>query len=255
MECESIKISIITVCRNAVATIANTLESVAEQTYAHVEHIVVDGASSDGTTEVIRANDFRLEKWVSEPDNGIYDAMNKGLNMVTGDVVAFLNADDIYSGPDVLERVAGEFDRKALDACFGDIVFVRKDLRTTVRYYRSQGFTPRKLSYGWMPAHPSLFLKRSLFEKYGNFKTDYRIAADYELVVRLFGKQEIRYHYIPEVLVKMRTGGVSTRGFGSSLVLNREIVRACRDNGIETNLLKVFLKVPMKLMELFQRPS
>jgi hypothetical protein len=152
-----------------------------------------------------------------------------------------------------LETIAATFEREKVEACYGDIVFVRDDMETVVRYYRSSSFSPKRLAYGWMPAHPGLYLKKNLFDRYGVFRTDYRIAADYELIVRLFGANAIRYRYIPEVLVKMRLGGVSTKGLRSNLVLNQEIVRACRENGISTNLFKVFLKFPMKLMELLVR--
>lgn len=250
-----LKLSVITVCRNAENTIEDTIRSLASQTYSNVEYVIVDGASTDKTTDIIRKYESVISKWVSEPDHGIYDAMNKGLAMVSGDVVGFLNADDVYAQPDILEVVARHLDSNEVDACFGDVVFVKDDLETIVRYYRSSGFAPEKLAYGWMPAHPALYLKKALYEKYGNFRTDYQIAADYELVVRLFGANRIRYSYVPEVFVKMRIGGVSTRSWKSNLVLNKEIVRGCRENGIRTSLFRVLLKFPLKLMELFVRPK
>lgn len=250
-----LKLSVITVCRNAEGTIEDTIRSMAGQTYGNVEYVIVDGASTDGTIDIVRKYESVISKWVSEPDQGIYDAMNKGLALVGGDVVGFLNADDVYAQPDILETVARYFSRSDIDACFGDVVFVKDDLETVVRYYRSSGFLPEKLKYGWMPAHPALYLKKSLYDKYGNFRTDYQIAADYELVVRLFGANRIRYLYVPEVFVKMRIGGVSTRNWKNSLVLNREIVRGCRENGIRTSLFRVLLKFPLKLMELFVRPK
>ena len=248
------KISVVTVCRNAESTIEDTIRSVAGQTCRNVEHVIVDGASTDGTLDIIRKYESLVSKWVSEPDQGIYDAMNKGLALAGGDVVGFLNADDVYAQPDILEILTRNFSGGDLDACYGDVVFVRDDLETIVRYYRSSGFAPKKLAYGWMPAHPALYLKKALFDKYGNFRTDYQIAADYELVVRLFGAKRIRYRYVPEVFVKMRIGGVSTRNWKSSLVLNKEIVRGCRENGVRTSLFRVFLKFPLKMMELFMRP-
>lgn len=249
------KITVITVCRNAIRTIEDAIRSVASQTYKNVEHIIVDGASTDGTQDVVRKHEKLLAKWISEPDRGIYDAMNKGVSMATGDVVGFLNADDVYAHSDVLSEVAGILSSEDVQACYGDVVFVGDDLETVVRYYRSKGFSPKKLAYGWMPAHPALYLRRELFETYGYFKTDYEIAADYELVARLFGATGIRYRYVPEVFVKMRMGGVSTRGIRSNYILNKEIVRACRENGIETNIFKVLMKVPLKMMELIVRPA
>ncbi len=249
------KITVVTVCRNAAATIEDTIRSVVDQTYPDVEHIVIDGASTDGTQEILCKPESGITKWVSEPDEGIYDAMNKGIDMGSGDVVGFLNADDIYAHPEVLAEVAQALEDESIQAVYGDIVFVRDDLQTIVRYYRSHGFTTGKLAWGWMPPHPSLFLRKQVFEKYGLFRTDYRIAADYELVTRLFGKHKVRYRYLPGVSVKMRLGGVSTRGVKSNYILSKEIVRACRENGINTNLLKVALKYPFKVMELFVRPS
>ena len=247
------RISVVTVCRNTAATIEDTIRSVSSQTHCDVEHIIIDGASSDGTQNIIRKHEAVIARWVSEPDEGIYDGMNNGIALASGNIIGFLNADDVYARPDILETIAATFEREKVEACYGDIVFVRDDMETVVRYYRSSSFSPKRLAYGWMPAHPGLYLKKNLFDRYGVFRTDYRIAADYELIVRLFGANAIRYRYIPEVLVKMRLGGVSTKGLRSNLVLNQEIVRACRENGISTNLFKVFLKFPMKLMELLVR--
>ncbi|HIA02772.1 MAG TPA: glycosyltransferase [Myxococcales bacterium] len=246
-------ISVITVVYNAADTIADTLGSVASQTYSNIEYIVVDGGSSDGTLAVIEKYRDVITHFVSEPDAGIYDAMNKGIGLATGDVVGFLNADDIFADAGVLGRVALAMQNTSLQACFGDVVFVGDDMETAVRYYRSSGFSPGRLAYGWMPAHPSLYLRRDLFDRYGNFRTDYEIAADYELVARLFGKHRISYVYLPWVFVNMRLGGVSTKGLRNSFILNREIVRACEENSISTNMFKVLLKIPSKLSEFFIR--
>ncbi len=249
------KISVVTVCRNTESTIEDTIRSVAGQTCRSVEHIIIDGASTDGTLDIVRKYESVVTKWVSEPDQGIYDAMNKGIALASGDVIGFLNADDIYAHPEVLSEVAQAFRDESIQAVYSDVVFVRDDLQTIVRYYRSHRFTAGKLAWGWMPPHPSIFLRKHMFEKYGLFKTDYRIAADYELVTRLFAKHRVRYRYLPGVSVKMRVGGVSTRSVKSNYILSQEIVRACRENGINTNLLKVSLKYPLKVMELFIRPS
>jgi len=248
------KISVITVVFNGEKTISDTIESVSSQDYSNIEHIIVDGASTDGTTALIEKQKENISAFVSERDNGIYDAMNKGVKLATGDLVGFLNADDIYAHSTVLSRVADTFCKCNVDACYGDLVYVRDDLSTIVRYYRSNIFSPEMLAYGWMPAHPTLFIKRELFYKYGGFKTDYEIAADYEMVARLFWKHRIRYKYIPDVLVKMRMGGVSTSGVRSNYILSKEIVRACKENDIRTSLPKVLLKYPLKIMELFTRP-
>lgn len=228
--------------------------SVSSQDYANIEHIIIDGASTDGTTAVVENQQENISVFVSEPDNGIYDAMNKGVKLATGDLIGFLNADDIYAHSSVLSQVADTFNKCNVDACYGDLVYVRDDLSTIIRYYRSNRFSPKMLAYGWMPAHPTLFIKRKLFDRHGLFKTDYKIAADYEMVARLFWKHQIRYKYIPDVLVKMRMGGVSTSGVRSNYILSKEIVRACKENDISTSLPRVLLKYPLKIMELFTRP-
>ena len=246
------KISVITVVYNAANTIADTIESVLEQNYNHIEHVVVDGGSTDGTVEVIRKYEDHIHVWVSEHDEGIYDAMNKGVEMSTGDVVGFLNADDVYTHDGVLSRVAELLENKDLDACFADLDFINSQGKV-VRRYSSSRFKPERLAYGWMPAHPTLYVRKSLFSKVGLFRIDYKIAADYEWIVRVFATHKASWRYVPEVWVHMRLGGVSTQGLKSRWVLNCEIVRACRENGVETSLARVLMKIPLKLLELFVR--
>ncbi len=244
------KITIITVAFNAALTIADTLGSVAAQSHPEIEHIVVDGASTDGTLEIVARNGSHIAKVVSEPDHGIYDAMNKGLHWATGDVIGFLNADDVYGNTRVLERVSEIMEKENLDSLFGDAEFVsstRPD--SPLRRYRSESFHPGSIAWGWMPAHPTLFLRRELFERFGTFRTDYRIAGDFELVARMFHDGTLNYRYVPEVLVRMRTGGISTGGWRNTLQLNREVLRACRENGIDTNIFKILTKYPQKLLE------
>jgi glycosyltransferase involved in cell wall biosynthesis len=244
------KVTVITVTRNSAATLLDTLRSVAAQSLPGVEHIVVDGASTDATVDVVSRHGTHVAKFLSEPDHGIYDAMNKGLRLATGDIVGFLNADDRYADAGVLERVARAMDREGLDAIFGDVAFFHEqNPQSIVRRYRSDRFHPRRLAWGWMPAHPSLFLRREIFQRIGPFRTDYRIAGDFELVARAFKDATLRYRYLPEVLVMMRTGGVSTAGWRNTLTLNREVLRACRENGIPTNLMKILSKYPAKLLE------
>lgn len=248
------KISIITVAFNAAHTIADTLESVAIQTYPDIEHIVVDGASTDGTLDVIERHGKHVARLVSEPDHGIYDAMNKGLRLATGEVVGFLNADDVYADTGVLARVSAIMESEKLDALFGDVEFVSPDRPDRpVRRYRSERFRPDRIAWGWMPAHPTLFLRRQVYERFGIFRTDYRIAGDFELVARIFHSGSLSYRHLPEVLVKMRTGGVSTGGWRNTLLLNREVLRACRENGIPTSLPKILSKYPAKLLEFLHR--
>lgn len=229
------------------------LESVAVQTWPKVEHIVIDGDSKDGTPAIIEQHRAHLSIVVSESDRGIYDAMNKGLSRATGDIVCFLNADDIYAHDKVLQQVAEIMDSGQIDAVFGDVAFFREDqpLRM-VRRYRSRSFHPDRIAYGWMPAHPAMFVRRSVFQRVGFFRDDYKIAGDFEFVARAFGKGDLRFDYLPEILVKMRMGGISTAGWRSKLLLNQEVMRACRENSISTNLLKVLSKYPFKLFEMWR---
>lgn len=246
-----LKISVITVCFNSEATLERTLSSVAAQDWPHVEHIVVDGASTDGTLEILERFHSRLSCVLSEPDNGIYDAMNKGIQKATGDVVCFLNSDDQYMHAGVLSLVARHM--HDLAAIFGDVVFFKKDEpERIVRYYRSKSFHPDRLAWGWMPAHPSLFVRREICKRLGGFKPTYRIAGDFEFVARLFTVRSIRYNYLPEALVKMQLGGASTApGFKGRILHNKELLRACRENSIPTNLIKILIRYPRKLCEWF----
>lgn len=246
-------ISVITVCYNSALTIKDTLESVALQGNKDFEHLIIDGGSKDGTLDIIRAwkgHSFRL---VSEPDEGIYDAMNKGVKLATGNVVAFLNADDFYKDADVLERVARVMLVEQLDALYGDVEFFRPGQQDVVaRRYNSGRFTAGRLGWGWMPAHPALFVRRALFERYGVFRTDYRIAGDFEFIARVFKHPELRHRHLPESLVCMQLGGVSTSGWRATLQLNREMMRACWENSIPTNWVKMLLRYPVKVLEFFR---
>lgn len=247
-------ISVITVCYNSATTLSRALQSVADQDWPRIEHIVIDGASTDGSAAIIEHFRPQLAHVVSEPDGGIYDAMNKGLARASGNIVCFLNADDQYSANTVLSRVTTLMHEHQLDALMGDVGFFHEaDPQRMVRCYRSNYFTPARLAWGWMPAHPALFLSRAVVQRVGRFKTDYRIAGDYEFIVRAFHGHELRYRHLPEVLVNMQTGGASTGGFGTKVRLNREVLRACRENGVQTNMLKILSKYPAKLLELLQK--
>ncbi|MDR1275714.1 MAG: glycosyltransferase [Candidatus Accumulibacter sp.] len=249
-----LKITVVTVSFNAVRTIGRTLDSVAAQDHPAIEHLVIDGASSDGTLGVIESRGKNLARFVSEPDKGIYDAMNKGLDLATGDVVCFLNADDFYATPQVLGRVADKLESLGVDALVGDLAyFSPDDPDRVVRRFNSGRFSPKRLAYGWMPAHAAFFMKREIYERVGRFKIDYRIAGDFEFIARAFSKESIRYCYFPEILVKMQLGGISNVGLGARLLSNREILRACRENGLETGVWKLSLRYPLKLLELLKR--
>jgi glycosyltransferase involved in cell wall biosynthesis len=248
-----LKVSVITVSLNNERTIARTLRSVAMQSYKSVEHILIDGFSTDGTLNVVANTPNRVAVLLSEKDQGIYDAMNKGLAQVSGDIVCFLNADDQYSSANVLSLVASRIREHSLDALIGDVgYFLSKDPSHLVRRYRSSRFNPDRLAWGWMPAHPALFLHRRVIERVGKFRTDYRIAGDFEFIIRVFHRQAVRYEIIPEILVHMQSGGASTGGWRSKVLLNKEVLRACRENGLNTHMLKILSKYPAKLLEMLR---
>lgn len=227
------KISVITATFNRVDTVAGALASVAGQTWPQVEHIVIDGASTDGTLQAIEAHRERLAVLVSEPDPGLYHALNKGLARATGDVVGLLHSDDLYADERVLERVAQAFADPAVDAVYGDLDYVAKaDPSRIVRRWRSGVYSRGKLARGWMPPHPTLFLRRAVIEQWGAYDTAYRIAADYDAMLRYLARGQIRLAYIPEVLVKMRIGGESNRSLSRILLKSREDYAALRRNGV-----------------------
>jgi glycosyltransferase involved in cell wall biosynthesis len=247
-------VTVITVCYNSANSLERALQSVAIQDWPNVEHIVIDGGSTDDTLAILDRYQNHLAQVVSEPDKGIYDAMNKGLDRATGDIVCFLNADDQYASSHVLSRIAQQMQEHQLDAILGDVAFFHAtDPTRTVRRYRSDRFTPERLAWGWMPAHPALFFNKSVVQRVGRFKTEYRIAGDFDYIARAFYGCDLRYQHLPEVLVHMQTGGASTAGWRSKVLLNQEVLRSCRENGISTNLFKILSKYPMKLLELFVR--
>lgn len=242
------KISIITVVWNNKKTIKDAIESVLGQTHKDIEYIIIDGASTDGTVEVVKSYGNKIGKFVSEPDKGLYDAMNKGIALASGDVVGILNSDDFYVDNGVIERIVKEFEKSQVDSVFADLVYVKSEnLDKIVRHYDSSYFTPQKFAYGWMPAHPTFFVKRWVYEKYGVFRTDLKIGADFDILARFLYTHKISYSYMKEVLVKMRLGGVST-SFSSIWINNIEQLRVCRQNGIDTNIFKILSKYPSKLM-------
>ena len=227
------KISIITVTWNCRDTVADCLASVAAQTHAACEHVVIDGASTDGTRELLEAHRAQLAVLVSESDRGIYDALNKGLARATGDVVGLLHADDVFTDAQVLARVAAAFENPAVEAVYGDLVYVARDApERVIRYWRAGEFEPRSLRRGWMPPHPTLYLRRSVYERIGGFDTRYRIAADYDFMLRALTQLSGRVRYLPQVLVRMRLGGVSNRSLSKILLKSREDYQALRRNGV-----------------------
>lgn len=243
------KISIITVVRNNKETIQSAINSVLSQTYNNIEYIIIDGGSTDGTVDIIKEYQDKVSVFISEPDKGIYDAMNKGIALSSGDVIGILNSDDFYIDEFVIDKVAKELERN-IDCLYADLVYVRSEnLNKVVRYYDSSRFTPLKFAYGWMPAHPTFFVKKDIYNKYGVFRTDLKIAADFDLMVRFLYTNKLTYSYIQEPIVKMRIGGVST-SLSSIWINNIEVLRVCKDNGVKTNIFKILSRYPAKILEL-----
>jgi len=247
------QISVITVCFNSAATISRTLHSVNMQTHGDIEHIIIDGGSTDNTLRIVAHEGRRVTKIISERDDGIYDAMNKGIRLAKGEVLVFLNADDFYKGPELLARVAKIMELEKLDALYGDVEFFSvSQPDVIVRRYNSGRFTSDRLGWGWMPAHPALFVRRDLFKRFGEFRTEYKIAGDFEFVARVFKNSELRHRHLSESMVRMQLGGASTSGWRATLTLNREMIRACRSNDISTNWFKLLVRYPLKAVELFR---
>jgi len=245
-----LKVSIITASHNSVDTIVDTINSVLTQTYPDIEYIVIDGASSDGTKDIVTSFGQRISRFVSEPDEGLYDAINKGIRIATGEIVGILNSDDFFCNNTVIERVVESFMGNEIDAVFGDVQFVDTvNTSRVVRYYSSKHFKTARFRFGFMPAHSSFYVKRELFEKLGYYKTDYKIAADYELLIRFLYINKISYKYLEMPFVSMRMGGVSNKSIHSMYTLNKEIAKACRENGIKTNYIFIYSKYFSKLFE------
>lgn len=227
------KISIITAVYNRRDTIQKALDCVAHQSYSSIEHVVVDGASNDGTLQILEEQRSRLAALVSEPDNGIYDALNKGIALTSGEVVGFLHADDVLASRTVIERIAKIFDDPTFDAAYGDLVYVsQSDPQRIIRHWRAGQFSLDRLKWGWMPPHPTLYVRRSLFEACGCFDARFRIAADYDWMLRVLSQPHVRLAYIPEVLVRMRLGGASNRSLANMIRKSREDYLALRKNRI-----------------------
>lgn len=249
-----LKISLITVTFNSAVTLRDTIQSVLSQSYSDIEYIIIDGASEDNTVDIVKEYEPLFEgrlRWISEKDQGLYDAMNKGIHMATGDIIGIINSDDFYHRTDIIAKVMEAFQDRLVQAVYGDVRFVNSDnLDKTVRYYSSKNFSPRRFRYGFMPAHPTFFTYRKYFDELGCYKTDYRIAADYELLIRFLYVHHLKAKYLSFDFLKMRTGGVSTVSFRNNILINKEIVRACRENGIWTCMPLLFLKYFIKVFEL-----
>ena len=236
------KISIITVCYNSAETIEATIKSIVEQDYDDIEHIIIDGKSTDGTMDIVEKYRAGISALVSEPDDGIYAAMNKGIALATGDVIGFLNADDFFAEKSVVRWVADAFNDKDIDACHGDLVYVAKDnIQKIVRHWKSRPYESGLFEKGWMPAHPTFYVRKRIYEQYGGFDLTFSMANDVELMIRFLAKHKIRSVYIPKIMVKMRKGGISNKNIGNIVRQNLEILRASKKNGVNVSLISFLI--------------
>lgn len=254
---EMLKISIITATYNSGKTVGDTLKSVLAQTYHDYELLVVDGASKDNTLEVVKKMEPLFEgrmRYISEPDKGIYDAMNKGIRMATGDVIGILNSDDFYTSDDALACIAWTLENEKVDAVYGDIHYVDdEDLKKCVRYYSSKPFRRWMMRLGFMPAHPSFYCRKEVYEKYGAFDAEnYRVAADFENLLRLIFVNKIKTHYISKDFVTMRTGGASSSGLESHKRIMRDHLKALKKNGVYSNIFLLGLRYLYKIGEILK---
>lgn len=251
----AMKVSVITVVRNNAETIEETIRSVAAQDYRGIEHIIVDGCSTDGTTDVIKRHLATVTTYISEPDKGIYDAMNKGIRLATGDVVGFLNADDVYVHSGVIARVVEVIQGASAEACYADLVYVSPDdPKRVVRYWKSRPYEDGLFENGWMPAHPTFFANRAVYERLGGFDLAFKRQADFELTMRFLAVHKIPSVYIPELLVRMRTGGLSNNSLSGIWKGNIEAYRACKKHNLPITPLFIARKLISRLPQFFTRP-
>lgn len=244
---ESVKVSVVTACYNGATTIGTTIQSVNAQSYANIEHVFIDGGSTDDTLNVISASARKHHSVLSESDNGIYDALNKGIQRATGDVVGFLHADDFYTDDSVVERIADCFSRPEVQAVYGDLQYVsQSDTEKVIRTWDTKTFSPGRLKRGWMPPHPTLYVRKEWYERIGGFNTQYRIAADYFSILKLFSHPDFEAVYLPQVLVKMRVGGVSNRSLKNIIQKTREdysVLKRTNVGGLGTLISKNLRKI------------
>lgn len=243
------KVSIITVVYNNAKTIADAIESVLHQDYPHIEYIVIDGMSSDGTIEIIKSYGDKIDVFVSEKDKGLYDAINKGIKLATGDVVGLINSDDALYSTDCVSAIVRQFQKTEAEIVYGDKVYYNEDLSEIRRYWKSGNLDLRKYKKGWMPPCLSTYIKRSVYNKYGLFRDDLKIAADYELLFRFIYVNRVKTVYLPKVIAKMREGGVSNASFKNILKSNLEVYKSWQLNGLRVSPLIIILKPLSKLLQ------
>jgi glycosyltransferase involved in cell wall biosynthesis len=245
------KITIVTVSYNSAKTIKETIDSILSQDYPNIEYIIVDGLSTDGTQQIVESYGPRIAKFVSEKDDGLYHAMNKGIELASGDIIGIINSDDIYANSSVVSQVVSTFNEKKVDVVYGDLYYFRSGApKIPLRYYKGGNFSLRRVQFGLMPPHPTFFIKRSVYEKYGKLDTQYTLSADFDLILRMLGVHKVPFFYISEVLVKMRTGGKSTSSLKRTFIMNKEDLHSCKKNGVHTNVFKFYLKYLIKIFHL-----
>jgi glycosyltransferase involved in cell wall biosynthesis len=248
------KISVVTAVYNREATIARAMASFRDQTWQNKQQVVVDGASKDSTLNIVRSFTGADSIVISESDNGIYDAINKGIEQATGDIIGLLHSDDFFAHEGVLANIAAAFEDPDLDVVYADAGFFKPGYPSAItRRYNSERLSSARIQNGWMPAHTTMYFRRQVFEKFGVYRTDFEIAADFEFIARTFGSGQIKSRYVPDIWMMMQTGGASTGGLKSKLILNKEVLRACRMNDISTNYVRLLSKYPAKLLELIRR--
>jgi len=248
-----LKISIITVCYNSEKHIKTAIESVINQTYLDIEYIVVDGASKDRTVDIIKSYGDKITKMVSEPDKGIYDAMNKGFQLATGDYLALINSDDFYMSNDAIENVVNELNKKQTDSLFADLIYVEENnTDKQVRYWKSNEFVKGSFKKGWHPAHPTFFVKNEIYKKYGYFDLSFKLAADFELMLRFLEKYQISSCYLSKPIIKMRLGGATNKNFKNIYNQNIECYRAFKVNDLSVSILYPFYRLLPKIIQFFK---
>jgi glycosyltransferase involved in cell wall biosynthesis len=248
-----LKVSIITAVYNNREHIGDCIRSVLDQTYPEVEHIVVDGGSTDGTAEIIRENEKNIAIWVSEEDGGMYDALNKGIGMATGDIIGVLHSDDLFHSADTIAHIVGTFIKTNCDAVYGNLVYTqRNDPARVIRYWRSKPFKRGMLWKGWMPPHPTLFVRKKWYEKVGGFRSDFRIAADYDFMLRLFSCKYLVSSHLDEIVTRMRTGGASNRSLKNIYLKSKEDYIALKENHVG-GFITLFLKNIQKVVQFVKK--
>ncbi|WP_282124757.1 glycosyltransferase family 2 protein [Algibacter mikhailovii] len=244
------KFSIITATYNSIKTLPHVLQSIMSQKFDHIEWIVIDGGSTDGTIDFIKQHQDNISRWTSEDDAGIYDALNKGIRYATGDIIGFLHSDDIFASSNVLNAMATVFNDTKVDGVYGDLQYVNQGNTKIIRHWESCDFQPKLLKRGWMPPHPTLFLRKAIYQKYGHFDLSYSIAADYDFMLRILKDESLTFDYLPEVITKMRFGGASNKSIKNIIQKTKEDYRAITSNKVG-NMFSIVRKNTSKIKQFF----